>query len=461
MRKIKNLFGSERWVGPYSTSGSICVAYPGSYKEASSSLGYHFALVCGDDHSTERGQRTFSPSSEPLMRTGSLFSPLRLMESGRGVGSMKAIYVSVAYELQVIGFFEILRETGMELIKEKRSSRDPVIIVGGACTLSNPDLFVPFADAVVVGDGENIIDDITAQVIRGKSKAGIVEWLAQQPSVIAGKSDIDSCSFGLAPLEKLPVHSAYVSPSSVFKDMFLVEIMRGCPHSCAFCVMRSKRTREKTEFIPAEKVLLSIPPWASRVGLVGASVLDHPEIDDILAELTGRPVQLGLSSMRAGRLDERRAEMLAAGGVSTVTVAIDSPSRRIRKRIKKPVGRQHIVQAARNVRRAGIGKLKLYALVGYEDEGEEDYEELADLCRELSSIISLSVSLAPVVPKKLTPLENMEFVTRKKYRFAAAFLKKRMKRASIIKTASYRDASLEHILSHCDYASARDLARTL
>jgi len=460
MRKTDSLLRNERWVRPCSPVNALCAAYPGSYKEASSSLGFHFALTCGGS-ATLRAERTFSPAREPLMKASGLSSPLRTLESGRGAAGVMAIFLSVAYEPQVFQVIEILRACGIGVLKEERNERDPLVIAGGACTLSNPDLLVPFADAVVAGDGEGILGELAAGVLRGAGREEVLERLGRCGAAIMGEESLASYELAQAPLDALPASSAYVTPGAVFSRMFLVEVMRGCPHACAFCIMASRRTRRKTQFVPARRVLDAVPGWAARVGLVGASVLDHPEIDEILAALNERGVELGLSSMRAGRLDRARAGRLAAGGLKAATVAIDAPSERIRARIRKPSRREDVVAAAVNVKEAGIRKLRLYALVGFEGEEEKDHAELADTCRELSSILPLTVSLGPVVPKRFTPLEAMEFVEKKRYEACVAFLKNRLKGAGVINAESWRGARQEYLLGRCGVEEARRLPETM
>ncbi|MFH1438790.1 MAG: radical SAM protein [Pseudomonadota bacterium] len=457
MKNLRDILKKETWRVEAATAGSLCVAYPGGYREAVSSLGYHFALGCGGGLGARRAQRTFAPGAEAMMRSSRLCPPLRMIESERSVASSRAVFISVAYELQLGHVVDILERSGLEALRRRRKRQDPAVFIGGACTMSNPALLAPVADAVVAGDGEGIIGDIAAAIDDGRSREDIVEELKSRPSVIAGEHNLDSFEFGCAPAGAPPVCSLFVSPVSVFKNMFLVELMRGCPHGCAFCIMASGRSRAKPVYVPAEKVLACIPDWAARVGLVGASVLDHPEIDLILEELGRRSVELGLSSMRAARLSEKRAAMLAAAKMTTATVALDSPSERIRLRIKKPAKRKHVVAAAANAKKAGIRKLRLYALVGFEGEEEHDYTELADTCRELGSILPTTVSLGPVVPKRFTPLREAPFMDRRAYRSAVMFIRKRVKGSAAIKAESYRTALREYELSRLDYGGAHDL----
>jgi len=351
----------------------------------------------------------------------------------------------------------MLRSAGLEPLRRKRSPKDPLVVVGGACGLGNPDLVLPFADVLVVGDGEEAMQALARAFTRGADRETILGSLAPLPGVTVRGEEAGS---GVAEAggRPLPAASRYVTPRSVFRNMFLVEVMRGCPHGCTFCLLGSKRMRAGPLFFPSEAVLDALPDWPRRVGLVGASVLDHPEIDVILEALVGRSVELGLSSLRASKIDEKRARLLAAGRVATATVAVDAPSERIGRRIKKPVRRGDLVGAAGTLRAAGIRKMKLYALVGFEGEGDEDYRELADLCRELSSIVRLTLSIGPVVPKRFTALEVMPMMERQDYRRCLGILRRRLAGRAALKAESYRTAEREYRLNRLDAAGAESLA---
>jgi radical SAM superfamily enzyme YgiQ (UPF0313 family) len=458
MRNLRHLLSREQWVEPSSPSDAVCLAYPGSYGEASASLGYHFVLGLGRAPSTARAQRTFAPSLEPLMRAAGLASPLRAVESGRGAAGLKGLLFSVAWELQVPAVADMLRSAGLEPLRRKRSPRDPLVVIGGACGLGNPDLVLPLADVLVVGDGEEAMEVLARDFARGADRETILGSLAPLRGVVVAGEDPAGAGAAAAEGRVLPAASRYVTPRSVFKNMFLVEVMRGCPHACAFCLLGSKRLREKPLFFSARSILEAVPEWAARVGLVGASVLDHPEIDTVMEALASRSVELGLSSMRAARVTEERAGLLARGRVSTVTVAVDAPSERIGRRIRKPVRREDIVRAAKTIRAAGIRKMKLYALVGFEGEGDEDYRDLADLGRELSSIVRLTLSVGPVVPKRFTALAHMPLVARKEYRRCLGFLRRRLAGPVEIRAESYRTAEREYRLNRLDAAGAESLA---
>ena len=119
---------------------------------------------------------------------------------------------------------------------------------------------------------------------------------------------------------------------------------------------------------------------------------------------SGRGV--GVSSLRADRLDTEFVGLLARGGYRTMTVASDAPSQRLRNKMAKAIRTRHLIEAARLARGAGMNRLKLYVIIGIPGETDEDIEELIELCKELSAILPVALGLSPLVPKLHTPWET-------------------------------------------------------
>jgi radical SAM superfamily enzyme YgiQ (UPF0313 family) len=287
----------------------------------------------------------------------------------------------------------------------------------------------------------------------GADRRELLDALLHLPGAAAGTRA--SCNDG-----DLPACSAFVTPHAALASMHLVEAMRGCPHGCAFCIMSRRSTGARVRYVPSRAILESVPDTVRRVGLVGPSVLEHPEIEDILAGLADRGLEVGISSARAGRVDDTLAHLLASLGLRTLTVALDGASARIRDRIRKRVGAGDVIRAARTARRHGIARLKLYAMLGFEGETEQDVEELASTCLEVAASTHLTVSVGPVVPKKATALETMPFVGRRDYASRIRSLRRAIGGRARVDAVSWREARDEALLARMDPGAAEELIRT-
>ncbi len=94
--------------------------------------------------------------------------------------------------------------------------------------------------------------------------------------------------------------------------MFLIEPERGCPRGCTYCVMR-RSTNGGMRLVAPAKVKSLIPDDARRIGLVGAAVTDHPGLPEILRHIVDGGREVGISSLRADRLNDEIVGLLEAG----------------------------------------------------------------------------------------------------------------------------------------------------
>jgi radical SAM superfamily enzyme YgiQ (UPF0313 family) len=154
----------------------------------------------------------------------------------------------------------------------------------------------------------------------------------------------------------------------------------------------------------------------SRLGLVGACVSDYPWIDELIAALRARNLDVSLSSLRADRLSPTLLQALAESGTRTVTLAPEAGTERLRRLIRKGLTEADIFQAAERVAEAGLAALKLYFMVGLPTETDEDLDGIVRLAkgvrhrllaarRNPSAVPEVSVGVSCFVPKPWTAFQ--------------------------------------------------------
>jgi radical SAM superfamily enzyme YgiQ (UPF0313 family) len=125
-----------------------------------------------------------------------------------------------------------------------------------------------------------------------------------------------------------------------------------------------------------------------------------------------RGYRLALSSLRPDILTPQLVEIIASGGVKTVTIAPEAGSLGLRKFIGKGMSDRVILKAVETVFRAGIPKVKLYFIIGLPGETQEDIEAIIGLIRKISAIFSmqgLEISVNPLIPKFHTPFSSASY----------------------------------------------------
>ncbi len=143
----------------------------------------------------------------------------------------------------------------------------------------------------------------------------------------------------------LPAHSQIRTPHTELSDMFLIEPERGCHRGCTYCVMR-RSTNGGMRLVAPAKVASLIPSDVRRVGLVGAAVTDHPGLPEILRHIVDGGREVGISSLRADRLNDEIVGLLKRGGYRTLTTAADGASERMRDIIQRKTKERHLLRAA-------------------------------------------------------------------------------------------------------------------
>jgi radical SAM superfamily enzyme YgiQ (UPF0313 family) len=378
----------------------FALGYPAPYAVAASSLGFQAVYRFMNNAPELACERFFDPEGAVPGR------PLRTAESGFPVRGAAAIGFSVACETELARVAALLDAAQLEPLASLRGPDDPAVIAGGPLTLLDPRLLAAIADAVVVGEAEGALPVLRDAIANARDKGELLDRLARgAPGVWVPARGAAPPEPLIADAELLPATSTGWSPRAELKDLFLVEAARGCTRGCAFCVLAGRAGGVRAfRPVPLARVLAAIPDGAPGVGLVGAAVTDHPEIEALVARIVASGRRVSLSSVRADRLTPDLAASLVAGGLRSLTLAADGASERIRAAIRKGLTADDLRRAAALAASAGIRRLKVYAMVGLPDETDDDVAELADLLRELATRLSVVAAVQAFVPKPGTRL---------------------------------------------------------
>ncbi len=431
----------------------MLLGYPAPYRVGMSSLGYltlHRLVSARPNWCVER---VFGTPSALGTRLGSL-------ETGAPVTDFHAVGISVAHELEIPAVAALLRGLGLNPRRRERQELrgSPLVIVGGPMTAINPRPLAALADLVVVGEADSAIHGLCDALEEGLT--------GEQGQELLG--DAEGCWWpesGAPPPpplrvgpELLPAHSAIWSPDAELRDMFLVEVGRGCNRSCAFCAT-SRTAGGRCRVVEVERVLARVPDQATRVGLVGAAVSDHPGLREILGPLVDSGREVGLSSIRADRLDEDLVTLLARAGLRTLTLGVDGASARLRRQVHKGVTEEHVLQGARLASGAGLRRLKLYQLVGLPGETDEDLDEMVRFTRELSRILPVTLGVSPFVPKPGTDLADASQAPPKEVDRRLRHIRKSLQGRVRIQPASARWAWVEARIAGGDESTGEAVLR--
>ena len=390
---------------------AVALLYPSPYHVGMSSLGFQTIYRELNALPGVAAERAFLPDDVAAARAAR--EVLCTYESDRPVADFPIVAFSLAYELELAGLVHCLDLAGIPALAAERDApgrRWPLVVVGGPLTFSNPVPAGPLADVIVMGEAESAVATLVDAFRASPDQRALLETLAgtagfyvptihgeRPPPVLA------------APNRRLPACSQIVTPHTELANMFLIEAARGCSRTCTYCVMRRSTNGGMRKAEP-EQIMAKIPDHARRVGLVGAAVTDHPRLPAILRALVGSGRGVGVSSLRADRLDDELVALLAAGGYRTLTTAADGASQRLRDQIRRGTSEENLRNAARLCRAHGMSGRKLYMMVGLPGETEDDIDELIRFSLELATLAPrLALTASSFVAKRNTPLDGSPF----------------------------------------------------
>jgi len=439
----------------------VIFAFPNTYTIGITSLGYQviWARLAGREDVAV--SRVFTDIQESLPWHPELFG------------------FSVSWELDYINIITLLERFDIPLYSDQRGDEHPLIFGGGPVLTANPEPFAAFFDVILLGDGENLLPNLieTVKTVQGCDRATKLKTLAQVPGIYVPSlyevtyDSPEGVITNISPIEAtIPSEvekqtyrgntlsaSTVVTENAAWENIFMVEVARSCPEMCRFCLasyltLPFRKASLDGSLIPAIEDGLTV---TNRIGLLGASVTQHPEFDELLNHL-GRPeydnVRLSVASVRTNTVTEKFARILSQRDTRSLTIAVESGSEKIRQIINKKLDNEEIIQAAINAQAGGLKGLKLYGMVGVPGEEEADIDATVEMMlaiKKAAPRLKLTLGCSTFVPKAHTPFQW--FGVNKDGKKRLNYLQKKLRSRGIdFRPESYNWSVIQALISRGD-----------
>ncbi|MBD3349876.1 MAG: radical SAM protein [Candidatus Lokiarchaeota archaeon] len=498
----------------------IALVFPNHYYSGMSSYTIHLLYSLFNSNDYIRCERFFLPANVkyPLYSKNTKIpyldkKSMRSVETRTPLADFDVIAFSVHYELDYFNVLWILDSLGNPFLTEKRAEIEnkdfPLLIAGGSCIRNNPLALMPFLDMIIFGDFEPIIDDFLSILLKNTDSLshfnsklrhntlGCLTDLLKLPNLLISyismhylkkkNTTLDSYS-DIYPIQyrifkeldksKAPVHQIVPEFNNdqnllAFGETFLLEINRGCPHRCRFCMTGFLNRPLRNRSIGTLKQLIDegiLHTPAHKVTFIGSSVLDHPKFVEICEYATSKGYDLMVPSLRIDKTSDEVLKVLRKGNMKSITIAPETGSNKLRHGVGKRFSNRMIIDLCSKAFSMGFTSIKFYFLIGLPFEKKEDLMAIPALMKEiyqkLGNIIpynGLKLSINIFIPKIFTPfgLYTKNFIGKKLtyLKKAKKLLAEQLKQIKNIEFSIMdpREAKLQTVLSHLDDSCAEIL----
>ena len=415
----------------------VALVFPDLYELGLGNLGLQILYSILNQHSQIWAERVYAPAPdlEQILRQKN--QPLFLWESKDPVKASHLVGFTLQSELTYTTVLNILDLAQIPIFAKDRTEADPLICAGGPCCL-NPEPMAPFIDFFVIGEGEEIIQEI-AEILLSHLQASRqkkLELLSELDGIyVPGRIPLVSNQQGIlvpdpsqkrirrAISKKLTPNNyiqEYIVPfTPLVHDGLSIEVMRGCTRGCRFCLAGCafRPIRERTPD-DVSTILASLLPntGLETVSLVSLSTCDHSQIQQLLQKtrLITQPAMTGISlpSLRLDSFSVILADTISSIRRSGLTFAPEAGSERLRKLINKSVTDDDLMEIIQIAFQKGWTHVKLYFMIGLPTETDEDIASIIQLAlqsrdkaKKIRPSARIHLGISTFVPKPWTPFQ--------------------------------------------------------
>lgn len=421
--------------------------FPDVYEVAMSHLGTKILYYVMNEREDTYCERCFAPwpDMEKALRENNI--PLGTLETKDSLKEFDILGFTLQYEMSYTNILNMLDMCDIPLRASERGEEYPIVMMGGPCAY-NPEPLYDIADAFVLGEGEEVTNEIldVYKAMKGKPKAEYLRVISKiqgvyVPSLYDVTYNEDGTIKAMTPkfddvpksvkkrilidfdANKFP--DKFIVPyTEIIHDRIVIETTRGCTRGCRFCQagMIYRPVREKTtERLMEEIDVLLKNTGYEEISLSSLSICDYSNIQNLIMNLIEKygeeKVGVSIPSLRIDSFSVDLIKEIQKVRKTGLTFAPEAGTQRMRDVINKGVTEEDLLVATRSAFESGWSTIKLYFVIGLPYETTEDVVGIADLAQKVVDEyfnvpkhirkrgLRVTVSTSILVPKPFTPFQ--------------------------------------------------------
>jgi radical SAM superfamily enzyme YgiQ (UPF0313 family) len=401
----------------------ICLCYPDLYEVGMCNLGLRIIYSILNESSDVVCERAFLPGEDLGSFLASGNQKLFSLETKTPLGDFQVLGFNFNYELNFINFLYMLWLSKIPLFARER--KDLIVLGGG---IANPEPLAEFVDVFFLGEFEAGAADFIEVLRKYKDKHSRLEALSQidgfyVPSLYSVELKNAEYKFAkIYNLARLPIKKIFVrnldqSPyplkwltphTQIVHDRVPIEVARGCPNQCVFCQALAsyypyREKRAQTVCAIVQEIYKN--SGYDNFSLLSLSTSDYSQIDELVdtlfADFKQKRIGLSLPSLRIDDLLGRLYPKLHLLRKTSLTVAVETANDALRNNLGKKIEINKLFEAAKIIHSLKLKHIKLYFMIGFQQETEDDLVAIGRFLDKLTkeTRLSLNVSINAFIPK--------------------------------------------------------------
>jgi radical SAM family uncharacterized protein len=421
--------------------------FPDVYEVGMSHLGTKILYYVLNEREDTFCERAFTPwpDMENLLRENNI--PLYALESKDALSEFDFLGFTLQYEMSYTNILNMLDMAGIPVRASQRSEEHPIVMCGGPCAY-NPEPLYDIADMFVIGEGEEIINELLDlyKEYRSKGKKEFLRAAAKLQGIyvpsfyeVSYKEDGTIKEFKSL-YEDVPFKvkkriitnlndnafpdKLIVPYTEIVHDRIVLETFRGCTRGCRFCqagmVYRPVREKSTSRLMEQAEGLIQNTGY-DEVSLSSLSICDYSDIENLIQSMImkykDQKIGVSLPSLRIDSFSVDLIKEIQKVRKTGLTFAPEAGSQRMRDVINKGVTEEDLMTSVKSAFESGWSTIKLYFMIGLPYEEMEDVKGIAHLAEKVvneyfkvpkevrNKGLKVTASTSTFVPKPFTPFQ--------------------------------------------------------